>query len=390
MKAANLHKHPLVRGVKGIFDAFHDVLKNIKIFYNDAGDEEVIRGYSCSNDSELSMTDDLNCWVRNEMQHLKSATKWLEPGSIGIGFFCENATEIVLIIYYPSYYKNNKNDLILLYPKFTANPLFPSSKEFSIQDKKDIIACLMENAVKERLSCEYDIETSMEKNKKQFKRMEGYAQEIQGKSRGIQLDYVKYILNEHYKTNDIQVVLLEDAEPFIINHKGEKNELIDILKEAAEISRSMHFNTEKVELSRLVIDFAISNIEDKKLASPNNLTSPETSGGQHSLTRFFLDQLQAAMTMVNQKGEKETIKNVADCMPKGKTSAAIIDRCKKHATAIKFLMGKKNSQEVSSRWSSLRNFLPIEKILNDGYKIKKTNTPPPLTKSPRQSAQDAV
>ena len=360
MGTVKLNKHPLIQSVKGILAAFRDILEDIECFYHDDSVSNGIRGYSCKNDSELSVTDDLANWVQR--QNTNTASQWISPDIIGtledpVALFNDKAT--ALTIYYPNYYNSDKNDLIILYPKFTKSPLFFSFKDISIQDKKDMMFGLMNNAVKERLSSEYEIRKNF---KKKFKEMENYAQELK-KNR---LYFVKYTLNRHYKME----ILLEKVEQFIINYKTGVECLIEILKGAVEIARETQ-DGEIIELNDIHIDMAIKNYS--KIALSDTFPVSGSGSPEHiSVEERYLEELQFAIFTAYTNGSTNRnnirLKDIAPNMRRPCTPSAIIDRIKtykKHRTHC----FKKVMDNNKSKWELIESCRPIQKLLDKEYSV---------------------
>jgi len=359
MSTANLNKQPLVQGVKGIFAAFHGVLENINVFYNDEGALNGIRGYSCNNDSELFMTDDLIKWVKRQMQNVNTASLWLDPDVIGtnndaISLFNEKAK--TLIIYYPNYYRTDKNDLIILYPKFTNSTLSFSKNTPPIQEKKDIIFGLMNHAVKERLSSEYETQRKFQNT---FKDLENYTQDIKRR----QFDFVKYILTECHNMD----VPLEKAEQFIINFKESPEYLIEIVKKAIEIAHETQGDGTMV--NDIHIDLARKKLESSKIALPDissvSSVSKTYNSGHISLAEGYLDDLEKAISTTYSYKNKNNIrlKDIALNMRRPCTPSAIIDRIKKYKRTethcFEMLINKDKS-----RWALVEECRPIQKLLD--------------------------
>ena len=372
MNVVDLHIHPFVKGLKQVFNAFSYLFVNVQGIYKD-GTLAELRGYSCNDDTELTMTTELISWASVQRKNRKSITQWLEPDAVGKykssnDLFGEKAT--VLIIYYNSDCEENKNDLIILYAKLAETPLFTSPEKFSIHNKK-IVACLMEMAVKAMLSREYEIYRLMEAIEEHYKTIKDvsvYKDDELFQANRKQLDYAYYILKELNKEHAIQIALSKKAEQVITAYKGEIQHLGDELVKAVKIAINTHpCPTGSLELDDIfLIGLTKKNIEDSKsVSSSQPAASASTAGkatkrGQLTRTEALLNRLETAVKATIENDEKVTGMNVAKHIHPFKISAAAIsDSINKHHDRIMTLMARE-----PSRWRLLRDhFRPIQNVL---------------------------
>ena len=376
MNIVDLHIHPLVKVIKRFFNSYPNIFENIVGIYKDKASG--IECYSC-NKKQLHISELLIQWVIVQRKNMKNtAWDWVAPNTLPLfreviqkdpNTIFDELKQTVCIIYHSSYCDKDKNDIVLLYPKFGKDSLFTTDEDFLLRNKK-VFACSMEVAIKTMLSREYEIHRLMEDIEQNFKNARElwkYRKEEQYKHKEKELNVILKKLSKEY---GIEVSLSEEAEQIAMEFKGGHQEIENELATAINVAiNTISYPTESIELNDFLLSgIAKMNIEESKAASTIKLASAtaankEGTKGQRRKAETFLDRLEAAVKITHENGEKPTGKNVAVNMKPFKISApAISDSISRYQKFIVELMS-----DEPSRWKLLHElFKPIQNILPEG------------------------
>ena len=369
MNVVDLHIHPLVKVIRRFFNSCPDIFENIVGIYKDnAG----IQGYSCNG---KTLQTDLTQWAIPQRKNTKSITyDWADPTTLPLfrdaiqkkPDIFDELQQTTCITYLNSYYDKDKNDLIILYPKFGKDSLFTDVEDFSPRNKK-IFVRSMEAVLKTMLSREYEIHRLMEdvgKNFKNARELWKYKKDEQHKHKEKELNALLKELGREY---NIEVSLSEEAAQIAMEFKGSSQEIENELKTAINVAiNTTPYHPESIELNDFFLSgIAKMNIEESKSASPNKpafspTLNKEGAIGQRRRAETFLDRLEAAVKATKGNDEKITGKTVgANVLPVEISAPAISDSISRYKKFIVELMASE-----PSRWKMLRElFKPIQNIL---------------------------
>jgi hypothetical protein len=382
INVVDLHIYPLITVIEQIFKSYSNVFENIVGVYKD--DVSGIKNYSADG-RVIPVTDPFLKWASEQRKTTTNvAPTWVAPDSIPLfnndiqqedDIQKENNEDIfeelkrtTYIIYHNSFYEEDRNDLIILYPKFAENALFTAVKDFSQHDKK-IFARLMETTVKEMLSREYEIHSLMKDTDVYLKAVRKNWEHKKNEQHKIKGKYLKYagdIFDKLKKESGIEILLSQEAEQIVIDYEGELQKFEKELTIAVKLAINTHsYPTKNIELDDFsLIGLTKMNIEEDKNVSSNKSTTvsdinKESEKGQYSKTERFLNRLETAVQITIECDEKVIGKNVAAHM--NITAPAISDGISQHRKRIVKLMLNEPSE-----WPLLRaHFRPIQNVLNE-------------------------
>ena len=364
MNLIELHIHPLVKVIKRIFNSCSDILENIAGIYKDQSSVLQIVSYG----KEIPMTEHLIDWASNQRQTSSPSFTWINPiellSSKKNEDIFDELKRTACIIRHESFYEKDKNDLIILYLKFSENALCSAAKDFSAHDK-NIFGRLMEATIKILISREYEIHRWTEDVDKSLKSakflLKHKKQELYQK-----LNFAHYILGNLSTEYGVKISLSQEAEQIILSFEGKLQEIKDELTTSVKLAiNTLSCPAESIELDDFsLIGLEKKNIEEGKIALPVKSAFPdihkEKRMGRYSRAAAFLDRLESAVRVTIEKKEKVIGANVAANFSHRKiTAAAISDAIKQHNDIIPALISSE-----PTRWAlTCNNFKPVQNLL---------------------------
>lgn len=381
IKRIGLQIHPLVNVIEQIFNLYSDLFEDIIGIYKGVS---VIESYSCKNKEALPETERFISWASQQRAVKTTASVWKNPEELPFfkyeppplknvtrkkdpGFFGE-FKKTALVIYYNGYYEKDKNELIVVYPKFEENSLFTDVESLSQHNKK-VFESLMEAAIKVMLSREYEIhsfmkEVAIELNmvRKTWERKK----EEQLQTKGKQLYNAQSVLGKLNNQCGMPILLSEEAEQIILNFEGDAKVLENELTRVVNLAINNPFYESKASIrldSLSLIRLENMNIEERK-SNPSRKyvsygTIKENKSGRNDKTEALLNRLEEAVKLLMENREKITGKNIAAKMKI--SPPAVSDSIYNHRERIFNLMSNEQS-----RWNLLYEFKPIRTIISTG------------------------